>query len=907
MRIKNLTIVVMLFISVALRAQSFPGGVTGAEVWYTVNWEDSDSEVWPNKAGDKIQLKKCNAVDKSLFNFNASFFSESLCVSYIAPLENTTGRNAFFVGEPKKSKYPFSHVGTLWRDDLSGIINTEEVVRNFFDFNSKNIYSREIQANYVGHADASINFYHSNNYNIDQKFKSYGYEGETKFYIGEITPIDPQVSYEDLSFTGNFPEFISYQRELSENERNRIESYLALKYGLTLAKDTPYLNSKNLIFWNKQNNDLFSKRIFGFGNDRTSQLNQLQSQSTHLKDHLVAAVGKIVETNMEKQELVSIPNNHFLVFGDNDGKPSLSNRNSQNIQYWKKVWLAQRTGKVMDKQPIHFKLYLNEELIEYLTGYPEHTIWFMHDKYVGHDEVSDFEGGHIGYYNGEIDLENKTAYFKDVYFDSDKNIYDQYTFGVGPEMVVQAYIKGCKSDRLNLVIDITGGRPSYNIIVESSEGSFEDETGNSSYMFNAVEGVTYNIVVVDSEGLESELEILAEPWGFSLDLGPDQYLTDDEPEILLDAGEEISDPQASYHWYLDDVLLSETSSVLVVSEPGTYKVEVISEDLSCSIKDEINVYRKSFSATLDVIEGCDEQHNVLTITIEDGTPNFTTSLVSQEGETTNYAHSGSTTISNISYGTYMVTVTDALGDTVSSFVTFAAPPTNLGVDIYAQMEAFCDTVTYDDCSLNYNHPYFDDPYFVNGIGNPFSLDASLGVDSGLNLNYEWFVNGESLGLYTPNIEFQPAEGSDDYCFLLGEIEASSEPRFTVVATSPLSNCSVSQSFVVRYVCPVLPGNPSISAEADNSEGAQGSKLEFTTSVYPNPVKSGSDFVYNVASSQEFDGVVEVYTINGVQLYQRDVQGDSNYDLTFNLNSSGVYLIRVTSSLGIVKTNRIIIN
>lgn len=906
MKIKNLLSVVMFFLCVALGAQNFPGGVIGAEVWYAVNWQDSEVEIWPNKAIGNIELKKCSAVDKSLFNFNASFSVETLCVSYMASLENTTGRNVFFVGEPKKPKYSLSYLGSLWRDDLGTSVNTDNIIRNFFDFNSRNIYAQEVQANYTGYADASINFYHSNHYNIDQKFKSYGYEGETLFYIGKPTLIDPQVNYEDLSFGGNFPEFISYPRELSENERNRVESYLALKYGLTLSKDTPYLNSKNLIFWNTQNNDLFSKRIFGFGKDMTSNLNQLQSQSTHLKKHLVAAIEKIVETNMEKQELVSIPNNHFLVFGDNDGKTALVKGNSHNIKYWEKVWLAQRTGKDMGKHPIDFKLYLNEDFVDFLIENPELTVWFMHDKYVGYDEVSDFEGGHIEYHNGEIDLENKTAYFKKIYFDSDQNIYDQYTFGVGPEMIVQAYVKGCKEDRLRIVLNITGGRPGYNIVVESDEGGFEDETENNSYTFSAIAGVTYNITVTDSEGLTTQLEILADPWGFNLNLGPDQYLSDDEPEILLDAGEEITDPEASYQWYLDGVLLDESSSVLTVSEPGTYKVVVTSEDLSCAVKDEINIYRKSFSAAFDVIEGCDEQHNVLTITIVDGSPNFTTSLVNQGNEVINYAHSGSTTISNISYGTYMVTVTDAVGDTVSSFVTFAAPPTNLGVDIYAQMEAFCDTVTYD-CNLNYNHPYFDDPYFVNGNGNPFSLDASLGVNNSLGLNYEWFVNGESLGLYTPNIEFQPAEGSNDYCFLLGETEAPSEPIFTVVATSPLSNCSVSQSFVVRYVCPVLPGNPSISAEADNSEGAQGSKLEFTTSVYPNPVKSGSDFVYNVASSQEFDGVVEVYTINGVQLYQRDVQGDSNYDLTFNLNSSGVYLIRVTSSLGIVKTNRIIIN
>src|SRR5690606_16142758 len=93
-------------------------------------------------------------------------------------------------------------------------------------------------------------------------------------------------------FYGNFPEFISFPFELSANQKNRVESYLALKYGITLYNKSSYKNSRNVVFWNSKNNQLFPNFIFGIGKDDISGLNQLQSESVHEKDYLIASVGE---------------------------------------------------------------------------------------------------------------------------------------------------------------------------------------------------------------------------------------------------------------------------------------------------------------------------------------------------------------------------------------------------------------------------------------------------------------------------------------------------------------------------------------------------------------------------------------------------------------------------------------
>ncbi|MGY0391693.1 T9SS type A sorting domain-containing protein [Bizionia sp. KMM 8389] len=882
MNTRYLLSVCFFFILYFTSAQNYPGGVTGAEAWYISNWDDIGTNIFFNSAQNDIEILRCGETDKALFNFNPSITSEKLCLEYVAPLENTTGRNSFFVGEPYEPDPTFSHIGTLWREDLTAVALTDSIIRNFFDFNSKNLFTNEIYTDYSSDKNAHVNFYHTSNYNIDKKFKSFGQEGETVFYIGKTTLIDPEETYDDVHFNGNFPEFLSFPRELSSNERIRVESYLALKYGLTLNKSTSYLSSNNLVFWNSSNNKIFPHRIFGFGKDDVSGLNQLQSESTHLKEHLVSAIKEIMETNMEKQELVNIPNNHFLVFGDNDGKPDFVNKNTDGIKYWGKIWLAQRTGKDVEKLPIHFKLHLTTELSEYLHSNPDESLWLLQDKFISNDEVSDFNNDYIEYTEGQIDFENSTAYFKEVFFDSNKNIYDQFTFGVGPRMIIQAQVIGCKGDNLQVTLDITGGKPPYQIVIDSSQGTIEDTTNDTFYTFDTVSDITYHVTVQDANGLVVELDFTPEPWDFLLNLGPDQFLSANQPEIILNAGQGIPDPDATYEWFLDGVLLPDNESTLTVSEPGTYEVIVTSTDQSCSVSDEITIRNEGFNIVLSTINGCDEEHNALTITINGGVSPFATNLEGING-TVNYAHSGTTTITDLMYGTYIITVTDSVGDEYQDTFEFIQPIFEL--DLLSQLQAICNT-----CVIQY--PNFEYPLF--STTQSFSLDASSLITS-QNAVYKWYLNNVLIS-EDPILFFN---NLDDYCYENPSPEGW--PLITVDVVDAIANCYATESFYIKGTCPKDDSNPQNIASTNTSDD-----LSLNTKVYPNPSENNTFFTYEVSATEPFNGTVEVFTLTGAQLIKIEVYGDSNYSLPFSLQSSGVYLIRTTTSLGIVKTNRVII-
>jgi len=111
-----------------------------------------------------------------------------------------------------------------------------------------------------------------------------------------------------------------------------------------------------------------------------------------------------------------------------------------------------------------------------------------------------------------------------------------------------------------------------------------------------------------------------------------------------------------------------------------------------------------------------------------------------------------------------------------------------------------------------------------------------------------------------------------------------------------------QSYITKGVCDIVrPGTvpkPNIETQAP--------RPSLKTMVYPNPSEPQSTFTYKVTASESFKGTVAIYTVTGVLLNEVAVDGASNYTLPFKLRTSGVYLIRTTSSLGIVKTDRVII-
>ncbi|WP_408039299.1 hypothetical protein, partial [Tenacibaculum amylolyticum] len=83
-------------------------------------------------------------------------------------------------------------------------------------------------------------------------------------------------------FNGNISEVILHNNKLTDQERQRVNSYLSLKYGITLDQTsaTAYLASDGTTkMWDETLNTSYNNDIFGIGRDDNSALNQKVAKS----------------------------------------------------------------------------------------------------------------------------------------------------------------------------------------------------------------------------------------------------------------------------------------------------------------------------------------------------------------------------------------------------------------------------------------------------------------------------------------------------------------------------------------------------------------------------------------------------------------------------------------------------
>ncbi|WEK36011.1 MAG: T9SS type A sorting domain-containing protein [Candidatus Pseudobacter hemicellulosilyticus] len=126
-------------------------------------------------------------------------------------------------------------------------------------------------------------------------------------------------------FNGSLSEVIMYNRKLTATERLQVNSYVALKYGITLDQTTAtdYLASDGVVkIWDAAANGIYKNNITGIGLDSNGTLEQKQSRSinTAASGNLIAmAVGNALAiSNAENTDTIT-NDRSFLVWADNAG------------------------------------------------------------------------------------------------------------------------------------------------------------------------------------------------------------------------------------------------------------------------------------------------------------------------------------------------------------------------------------------------------------------------------------------------------------------------------------------------------------------------------------------------------------------------------------------------------------
>jgi len=136
------------------------------------------------------------------------------------------------------------------------------------------------------------------------------------------------------SLDGRVCEIVTFSsRQNDASERKKIESYLAIKYGITLGVNgtsQDYVDSNGNVIWDVSANSGFNYDIAGIGLDNNSELNQKQSKSVNSGSLVAIGLEQIALTNNLNSGVFNTDRD-FLVWGNNNGSFSVASQTSRSI------------------------------------------------------------------------------------------------------------------------------------------------------------------------------------------------------------------------------------------------------------------------------------------------------------------------------------------------------------------------------------------------------------------------------------------------------------------------------------------------------------------------------------------------------------------------------------------------
>ncbi|APX99945.1 LamG-like jellyroll fold domain-containing protein [Lacinutrix venerupis] len=210
----------------------------------------------------------------------------------------------------------------------------ESVAENGYgraDTNSTNDYNKiQIINIRQNAADTDMELYFNANQvgNETNDISKYATINNGRYWLGRS-------QYWNGSFDGRIAEVITYNSRKSDanltQERNRIQSYLAIKYGITLGVNgtsQDYVDSDGDVIWDQSANVGYNYDIAGIGRDDDGELNQKQSRSVNdavdgfgrIEGILTMGLNDIYNTNSENisTNTETLNDKNYLVWGNNN-------------------------------------------------------------------------------------------------------------------------------------------------------------------------------------------------------------------------------------------------------------------------------------------------------------------------------------------------------------------------------------------------------------------------------------------------------------------------------------------------------------------------------------------------------------------------------------------------------------
>lgn len=188
----------------------------------------------------------------------------------------------------------------------------------------------------------------SHRYDLPADGYNYNPSVPTGLYIGSDGPNNGS-----QNMSCGVAEVITYNSYLSDADQNKVESYLAIKYGITLTRNQStttrdYTASNGSVIWNAAANAGYGFNITGIGRDDNSAQLQKQSLSAHnnalVYIYNTATGGSFPASNAGNSSAIS-NDLSYLLTGDNGLASTLSVCTANGyLSRMPRTWKVQKTG-----------------------------------------------------------------------------------------------------------------------------------------------------------------------------------------------------------------------------------------------------------------------------------------------------------------------------------------------------------------------------------------------------------------------------------------------------------------------------------------------------------------------------------------------------------------------------------
>jgi hypothetical protein len=560
-RIISLTLALALFYSMSVYGQE-GGNLVQPKVWLKVNADSLLTGTWKDGSGNGHHATLSNGTSGlTYFNFN--------------PARKFSDQNGL-------ATIPYSIEGLSEITFMSIYKASDTTERGFtgtIDGLTRNI---KITTNQVLGPDSIVDVFPNSGALVTLNTIAQTWEDTDEQGEGAALSFAGVNNASIERFDGSIAEFLVFDQMLPFIDRIKWETYLAIKYGVTLNGKN-YVSSGEQVLWHAKDNSAYSNRITGIGRDDVFGLNQKQSVSAQDTTHLLLlTIGKAAENNAENTSALSDQN--FIVWGDNDQTlTSVKGDGADSIlTIVERKWLLQANGTGV--QNLASSIQVDFKQLPYDSlGY-----WLVNDR----SGSSNFSVDNLEYIEPDSISTDSLAFFNNLSWDTDLSGKDNFAFAnVQPLFVVARTLEKplCTDPKTGkILIEVIKGTGPFQIdwgLLGTKEKTNWQSTGKLT--IEKLMAGTYTLKVRDAGGNTFErLVVLELANGIPIDLGADQTLQDGQ-EITLDASTGIPDSLDVEYFWESSFGFRSTKAKVSITESGIYRVYATNKANGCVFGDEV--------------------------------------------------------------------------------------------------------------------------------------------------------------------------------------------------------------------------------------------------------------------------------------------------------------------------------